>query len=37
VRKLVRDLGGRVSHERDERAGLTHFRINLPVAEGAGA
>jgi two-component system nitrogen regulation sensor histidine kinase GlnL len=37
VRKLVRDLGGRVSHERDERAGLTRFRINLPVAEGAGA
>ena len=34
VRKLVRDLGGRVSHERDERAGLTHFRINLPVAAG---
>ena len=37
VRKLVRDLGGRVAHERDERAGLTHFRINLPIAEGAGA
>lgn len=32
VRKLVRDMGGRVIHERDERAGLTHFRINLPVA-----
>ena len=37
VRKLVRDMGGRVTHERDERAGLTHFRINLPVAEGEDA
>ena len=33
VRKLLRDMGGRVAHERDERAGLTHFRINLPVAQ----
>lgn len=33
VRKLLRDMGGRIAHERDERAGLTHFRINLPVAE----
>ena len=32
VRKLLRDMGGRIVHERDERAGLTHFRINLPVA-----
>lgn len=32
VRKLLRDMGGRISHERDERAGETHFRINLPVA-----
>ncbi|TMM49931.1 two-component system sensor histidine kinase NtrB [Qipengyuania marisflavi] len=32
VRKLVRDMGGRIAHERDNRAGLTHFRINLPVA-----
>lgn len=32
VRKLIRDMGGRISHERDERAGKTHFRINLPVA-----
>ena len=32
VRKLVRDMGGRIRHERDERGGLTHFRINLPVA-----
>jgi len=33
VRKLVRDMGGRIHHERDERAGLTHFRIHLPVAK----
>ncbi|MEZ5682413.1 MAG: ATP-binding protein [Erythrobacter sp.] len=32
VRKLLRDMGGRIAYERDERAGLTHFRINLPVA-----
>lgn len=34
VRKLVRDMGGRIIHERDERAGLTTFRINLAVAGG---
>ena len=34
VRKLLRDMGGRISHERNERAGETHFRINLPVAAG---
>ncbi|MBX7526825.1 two-component system sensor histidine kinase NtrB [Qipengyuania vesicularis] len=33
VRKLLRDMGGRIAHERDERGGLTHFRINLPVAD----
>lgn len=32
VRKLLRDMGGRIVHERDARAGQTHFRINLPVA-----
>ena len=32
VRKLVRDMGGRIAHERDDKAGLTHFRINLAVA-----
>ena len=32
VRKLVRDMGGRIAQERDERAGLTLFRINLAVA-----
>lgn len=33
VRKLVRDMSGRIHHERDEKAGLTHFRIHLPVAK----
>lgn len=33
VRKLLRDMGGRISHQRDERAGLTHFRIHLALAE----
>lgn len=32
VRKLVRDMNGRIAHERNERAGLTHFRIHLPLA-----
>ncbi|WP_120715597.1 two-component system sensor histidine kinase NtrB [Tsuneonella amylolytica] len=33
VRRLVRDMEGRIAHERDDRAGLTHFRIHLPVAK----
>ena len=32
VRKLVRDMNGNVSHDRDPRAGLTHFRLHLPQA-----
>jgi two-component system nitrogen regulation sensor histidine kinase GlnL len=32
VRKLMRDMNGRISHERDESLGLTHFRIHLPLA-----
>jgi two-component system nitrogen regulation sensor histidine kinase GlnL len=32
VRKLVRDMDGRIAHERDEAAGLTHFRVYLPMA-----
>jgi len=32
VNKLVRDMDGRISHERDEVAGLTHFRLHLPMA-----
>lgn len=33
VRKLVRDMNGRISHDRDDAAGWTHFRVHLPVAE----
>lgn len=32
VRKLVRDMNGRISHERDDARGQTHFRIHLPLA-----
>ena len=32
VRKLVRDMNGRISHDRDEAKGWTHFRIHLPLA-----
>lgn len=33
VRKLVRDMNGRIGCQRDEQAGLTHFRIHLPLAK----
>ncbi len=33
VRKLVRDMDGRIAHERDERVGLTRFHVHLPVAK----
>ncbi len=36
VQKLVRDMDGRVSHERDEKDGWTHFRIHLPMAYAKG-
>lgn len=32
VQKLVRDMNGRIVHERDTQAGLTHFRLFLPLA-----
>lgn len=32
VNKLVRDMDGRISHERDAVAGWTHFRVHLPMA-----
>lgn len=32
VRKLVRDMNGRITHERDDAGGWTHFRIHLPLA-----
>lgn len=35
VRKLVRDMNGNVSHDRDTRTGLTHFRLHLPQAPDA--
>ena len=34
VRKLLRDMDGNISHERDDLSGLTHFRIHLPLARG---
>ena len=33
VNKLVRDMNGRISHERDEAGGWTHFRVHLPMAK----
>lgn len=36
VRKLVRDMSGNISHERDNRAGQTHFRLHLPQALKSG-
>jgi two-component system nitrogen regulation sensor histidine kinase GlnL len=33
VRRLVSDMNGRITHDRDEAAGWTHFRIHLPLAE----
>ena len=32
VRKLVRDMNGSISHDRDTKAGVTHFRLHLPLA-----
>ena len=32
VHKLVREMNGRITHDRDEATGLTHFRLHLPVA-----
>jgi two-component system nitrogen regulation sensor histidine kinase GlnL len=36
VKKLVRDMDGRIGHQRDEGEGLTHFRIHLPMAKERG-
>ncbi len=33
VQKLMRDMNGRVSHERDRDLGLTHFRLLLPITD----
>ncbi|MEM7700539.1 MAG: ATP-binding protein [Pseudomonadota bacterium] len=32
VRKLMRDMNGSISHERETGRGLTHFRLHLAVA-----
>jgi two-component system nitrogen regulation sensor histidine kinase GlnL len=32
VQKLVREMNGRITHDRDAATGLTHFRVHLPVA-----
>ncbi len=32
VRRLVRDMNGRIGHDRDENGGWTHFRVHLPMA-----
>jgi len=32
VQKLVREMNGRITHDRDEAKGWTHFRLHLPVA-----
>ncbi|MEM1053515.1 MAG: ATP-binding protein, partial [Pseudomonadota bacterium] len=32
VRKLVHDMNGSISHERDAKRGLTRFRVHLPLA-----
>jgi two-component system nitrogen regulation sensor histidine kinase GlnL len=33
VNKLVRDMDGRITHERDEKGGWTHFRLHLQLAK----
>ena len=37
VRKLVRDMNGRITCERDDEAGMTHFRVHLPLANPPAA
>ena len=32
VQKLVREMNGRITCDRDDAAGRTHFRVHLPVA-----
>lgn len=33
VRRLLRDMNGRINHDRDEASGWTHFRIHLAMAQ----
>lgn len=37
VRKLMRDMNGRIVYERDERAGQTLFRMLMPMWDGKAA
>nr|WP_281501178.1 ATP-binding protein [Erythrobacter sp. F6033] len=37
VRKLVRDMNGSISHERDVKRDLTHFRLHLPQSNEKAA
>jgi two-component system nitrogen regulation sensor histidine kinase GlnL len=37
VRKLVRDMNGRITYDREEAAGWTHFRLHLPMAQAVPA
>ena len=32
VRKMAGDMRGRISHERSEKEGWTHFRLHLQIA-----
>ncbi len=32
VRKLVREMNGRIGYDRDDAGGWTHFRVHLPMA-----
>jgi two-component system nitrogen regulation sensor histidine kinase GlnL len=33
VRRLVADMNGRITHDRDEASGMTHFRLHLAMTE----
>lgn len=33
VRRLISDMNGRITHDREDAKGLTHFRVHLPVAD----
>lgn len=35
VRRMVRDMNGRIGHDREAPTGLTHFRVHLQVAPKA--
>lgn len=36
VRRLLRDMNGRIGHDRDEAGGWTHFRVHLQMADEHG-